>query len=320
MIEHIFGIIGEGTRRCVEFGAADGSSCSNTRKLWEQGWTALLVEGDTDCYAALKETLLWHPNCISVNTYLTPTGPESIDNILAQYVFAEVDLISIDVDGLDYDIWAAMDIRPRVICIEYNQSIPPQFSVRQKNPRESFGASALALVDLAHDKGYELVGMNKANLFFVVQDEAQPFVDYGHLSELFPCEDLCYVATDYQGRPLILGGPPWGLSETPFIGETYGGYKTVGPYWDLIKVLEAEVGSHALVIGQDWEVSPSRETEAGVAAYRRVFDLRSPLVIIDIANQADVECCRWVETVSKEYGFKMRIIGKELVVFTRDTV
>ena len=80
-------------------------------------------------------------------------------------------------DGNDYHIWNAInEYTPLVISIEYNPSYPPpeKFIIDYKedfswNGDDYYGASITSMVELAKEKGYELVHVSSAgdNLFFV---------------------------------------------------------------------------------------------------------------------------------------------------------
>jgi hypothetical protein len=48
MIDEALKRIGVRSSRCVEFGAGDGLSCSNTANLWHNGWKAVLVEASSE--------------------------------------------------------------------------------------------------------------------------------------------------------------------------------------------------------------------------------------------------------------------------------
>lgn len=109
---------------------------------------------------------------------------ENINDILSKYgVPREFDLLSIDIDFNDYWVWKSIDEKKfsaRVVVIEYNSSIPPTESkVVEYEPYRSwdgktnyFGASLLALVKLAKEKGYTLVCCDSrgVNAFFVRND------------------------------------------------------------------------------------------------------------------------------------------------------
>jgi hypothetical protein len=98
----------------------------------------------------------------------------------------EVDLMSIDIDGVDYWVWSAIEsVRPRVVIIEYNAYLPPEeFRVVEYRPSFRryevhpsgfyFGASLEALRALGESRGYCLVGCDSAgaNAMFVDSNEA----------------------------------------------------------------------------------------------------------------------------------------------------
>ena len=96
----------------------------------------------------------------------------------------DIGLISIDVDGIDYWIWDAIDVvSPRIVVIEFNSvfgcdhpvTVPydPAFDCTvAHSSRLYFGASLPALVALGKRKGYRFVGCEShgANAFFVRDD------------------------------------------------------------------------------------------------------------------------------------------------------
>lgn len=323
MIRQIFERIGRRSSVCVEFGAADGESCSNTKHLWDVDmWRAVLVEQDDALFKELSfDTRLFVPRVSAVQRGLTPTGPASIDNLLAELGVTDVDLMSIDIDGIEYQIWESMIIRPRVVIIEYNQSIPPHVSLRQANLTDHVGASARALVDLGSAKGYELIGLTKGNLLFVVADEAGVFADISQgLDDLFIYSDLCFLGADQKGRGFAIGEPPWGLVGEPFVGELTGAdVRRLGPPLDLIKVFERRYKCRAIFISQQWKVSPSEETSVGVREFTKLFERYAPLIIMDVANQQPINRLptSWVALIGQKLGYELQII-EGLFVFTRN--
>jgi hypothetical protein len=85
---------------------------------------------------------------------------------------SDYDLLSIDIDGNDYWILDSLkSLRPKVIVIEYNSTIPLGVEFTQpKNSQVNFGSSAESLMHLANSKGYDLCYMTSSNLFFVRKD------------------------------------------------------------------------------------------------------------------------------------------------------
>jgi hypothetical protein len=238
MIAEVFQRIGGGNRMCVEFGAADGLDCSNTARLWKDDWSAVLIEAEGGRYQNLVENTRGH-NVLPLWVKVDPTGPCSVDCILDDHEVDAVDFMSIDVDGADYLIWEQMKTRPRLISIEYNRSVPPTASLYQADVDGTFGQSALALVDLGTERGYQLVGLSDCNLFFVVTEEAAHFSDLERdLEVLFDYTQLAYLVTDYLGHVACLGTPPWGVAG-PYLGDL------VGPVHLLPQSIPALAGSVA---------------------------------------------------------------------------
>lgn len=227
IIKHIFDKIGTRSQIAVEFGAGDGFSCSNTARLWkDEGWKAVLIESDPERFAVLESRAApFMPN-ICKKMAITPTGPNSIGQLLTDNQITEVDFMSIDVDGDDYQIFAELTCRPRVICIEYNPTIPPHIELRQTALGDGFGASLLAMIRLGGVKGYKFVGANYCNAFFVEASESAPFVDYEvDPNVLFPPNRYTYAITDFGGRAVLCGEMlPWGVREAYVkpLAATYG--------------------------------------------------------------------------------------------------
>ncbi len=106
---------------------------------------------------------------------------DNIDAVLAKHGFnREVEIFSIDVDGIDYWLWEASTvISTRHLIIEYNASFGPETSVAvpyepsfDRTTKGADGhyrcASITALAKLGAKKGYALLGCDAfgANPFF----------------------------------------------------------------------------------------------------------------------------------------------------------
>jgi len=316
IIEKIFEIIGEGNRRCVEFGAGDGLNCSNTKRLREQGWTSLLIEADEERYRLLGQ------NVFGANVMRATLSPRTISGVLQKATEQPIDFMCIDVDGDDYAIWLAMQgIRVRVICIEYNGSIPPHISLRQVKEGDCFGASALALVELSKAKGFELVAVTQGNLLFVCNEEIRMFNDYERsLDELFPYEHLTYVASNYQGQPLYVGpGLPWGMQH-PYVGELVGADTIIATSsFDKIReALEAQYGQ-AELLDADWPFNLSDTSTTGLAApeIKRIMEAHPPLIIVNV-SQVGAGSATWLRGMGLAFGYRC-LEGSGIVALIRET-
>lgn len=155
---------------CVEFGAWDGVLYSNTCNLIKKRkYNALLIEPDKVKYKKLKKNFP-QDNIIKVRNYVELSSKKNLESYLSKYKLPKnPDLLSIDIDGMDYYIFQSLNkYKPKILCIEYNPSIPNDIKyIQENNFSIKIGSSALALNDLAKVKGYFLVAATSCNLIFV---------------------------------------------------------------------------------------------------------------------------------------------------------
>lgn len=153
----------------VEFGAWDGKHWSNTYHCYEKGWSGCFIEGMEKRYADLLANVP-DERVLKINTFIKPSGPQSLDKILTHHNVSSVDLLSIDIDSDDLTIWESIqNYHPAVVVIEYNSTIP--FDTRYLNPPgQTHGNSALSITESANHRGYRLVEGTDTNLIFVNKD------------------------------------------------------------------------------------------------------------------------------------------------------
>ena len=98
-----------------------GANTTNLIVNW--GWQGLGIEGNE---ADVREANLWFSRNRStmfdspriISEWLSPAN---LTGILTRESFGEdVDLVSIDVDGIDYWLWEALPTHPRIVVVEYN--------------------------------------------------------------------------------------------------------------------------------------------------------------------------------------------------------
>ena len=175
IVEKIFEVIGGGKETCCEFGAWDGSHLSNTRNLILKGWRAVLIEGDRDRYRDLVTNYRDNPKAHCLNCFVD-TGENRLENLLNRFGVVDLDFLSIDIDGLDYEIFRALQIRPRVICVESSCVLDPRRSdlIDRTWASQNVGQSLGVFSTVATAKGYGLVCFN-GNAFYVRNDLMGPF-------------------------------------------------------------------------------------------------------------------------------------------------
>lgn len=177
ILHQIFSRIGEGSRTFIEIGIGDGFEC-NTAFLVTQGWKGVWVDCSADAVTKARVNFSQYP----VKILRENVKPENVDSLIKDHCPNDnLDLLSIDIDSYDYHVWkSVVSVRPRVVVIEYNASLPPHVSqtipyrpdFRPKVGTTYFGASLGALVALAQEKCYSIVGcsVTGVNAFFVRND------------------------------------------------------------------------------------------------------------------------------------------------------
>lgn len=209
IINYIFSNIGTTNKFSVEFGVGDGFESNTAYLLEKKNWKGLMMDYGSDDKIHVSNILkkAWQNKDLGFKQNIQNdmrfakkilsrnkrtklfqldiknerVTAENIQNLFAKYdVPINFDLLSIDIDFNDYWVWKSIvDYSPRVVIIEYNSSIP--FNESKVVPYDPdsvwdgtnyFGASLLALNNLAFKKGYTLVGCdsNGINAFFCKTD------------------------------------------------------------------------------------------------------------------------------------------------------
>ncbi len=174
VLREVFNRIGTTNRQCFEVGAADGKWFSNSRRLIDEGWRAVLIEAEPSNWPELDK--LDGERVTVVHGKVKPDGPDSLDSILTQCKFdAQPDLGVIDVDGQEFYLWNGMlRFRPRVMVVEYDGHGPANF-VPDLNGKGQAGLAAIC--SIAVSKGYISVATTPTNAIFVLAEEKRKFED-----------------------------------------------------------------------------------------------------------------------------------------------
>jgi len=156
----------------VEFGAWNGIFLSNCRKLYENGWKGCFIEGDVNKYIELCNNYKDDDNVLCINKFVYPTKEEdetngdTIDNIYMKYISKftnEIDIMSIDIDGRDYEIFENMLIKPKLIIIEGGFSWHPrmQNKIPYNIAANNIQQPLQVMIDLGRSKGYQPICFNQ---------------------------------------------------------------------------------------------------------------------------------------------------------------
>ena len=128
------------TGRCADIGARERKG-SNVARLIDDGWEAQLI--DRNINGLLKD----FPRAKFPLVTITQRSvtPENVN----QTLWPDVDLLSIDIDGPDADVWEAIEQRPWIVVIE---------AVEVNRPK---------IVQVSEWRGYKLHAETGPNLIYV---------------------------------------------------------------------------------------------------------------------------------------------------------
>lgn len=153
-----------------EFGAWDGKQCANTFALVEDGFNAVYIEARDDYYQDLLKTCESHPNITPIHAMVDHEGDNVLDNILADTdIPTDFDILSIDIDSYDYQVWRSVETyTPKIVIIEINSSISPLDNTHIHGPGKE-GTGFAPMLALGQSKGYTLL-CHTGNLIFIRND------------------------------------------------------------------------------------------------------------------------------------------------------
>src|SRR6185503_3901678 len=106
ILEQIFALVPPRRRFCVELGASDGLRNSNTARLVRDvGWSGVFVEASDYRFGKLRTH---YEGVARARLVQATVQPDTVEQVLAGAdVPADLDLLSIDIDGNDYWVWRA---------------------------------------------------------------------------------------------------------------------------------------------------------------------------------------------------------------------
>jgi len=189
----LFSLISPLNRTCVEICAGNGRECMCSNLIINHGWWGHLVGGDPANVEAGRRFFVNNEDtflCPPKFTQAWVTAENVNDLVAASGACGPIDLLSLDIDGMDYWVWKALEVvQPRVVVCETHNLIPPDRALTVPyDPAFVFesedyrGASLAAMTRLAREKGYRLVGTHRYgfNAFFVqngLAEDLLPAVD-----------------------------------------------------------------------------------------------------------------------------------------------
>ena len=170
LIAHLLTLLPHTPKTCLEVGAGNGISLSNTNTLWSKlGWRAMLVEVGEQRFAALKANTASCPAVVIEQAMITPRGANSLDEIAQRHNFPrEVGVMSLDIDSNDLEIFENIEwLVPDIVIIEFNHEIPSDIEYRDLPGDLYFRHSAKAVETVARARGFRVVACSGPNAILV---------------------------------------------------------------------------------------------------------------------------------------------------------
>jgi hypothetical protein len=196
MLIYIFALIEFGNRRAIDLGGAGVRAANTMNLILHHDFDACVIDGNKRSISILESFFARHPatreriyqpTCVAAWIDTETVGPLITDHGFR----GKVDLLSVDLDGVDYWILdAALEtIEPRVIVVEYQDHLGPDrawtvpyrsdfnvadYPINAGGTYLYCGAGLRAYDKLLTPRGYQFVGCNRDgyNAFFVRSADA----------------------------------------------------------------------------------------------------------------------------------------------------
>ena len=198
----------------IEIGVGDYSE-SNTRFFFERtSGDGLIIDIIDDFEKKVKENVkIWKGDLKILQQNIDANN--ILDTLKNNNFSQKIDLLSLDIDGIDY--WILKELPKnfcKILVAEYNPYFGDKFKITVPNIKNfnrssyhysnlCFGASLPALIDLLKTKGMDFVGTNlfKNNAFFVNND----FVKMLNLEKINELDLKLYVNANFRESRNISG-------------------------------------------------------------------------------------------------------------------
>jgi hypothetical protein len=165
----------------VDIGSNDciNSNCANL--VFNLNWSGVFIDADEKLLQIGKRNYTFFNKKEKVKFVQSFVTKENINVLVKENIGnREIDFVSIDIDGNDYEIWKAFDLNPKLVVVEnkieyggYDIVVP----VSNNFSADEWGASIHSFTKLSEAKGYTLVASNNAgfNAFYVRNDLIQKY-------------------------------------------------------------------------------------------------------------------------------------------------
>ena len=203
-------------KTCIEFGAYDGITNSNTNYFWEKKkFRALLIEPNEKLFHLLKKNS--NGNCITINEFVTVKN--NLSEIIKKNSFPEkIGILSIDIDANDLAIFKLVNHKSTyIVVIEFNNQFPVWANYEDPEDCIVFRHSALAILNFASKKGYKLLDVKGSNLILINENNLKlpkslfPMsLDscFDYEEQLKACKDVRIIGSKFTTNAKIFSEKP----------------------------------------------------------------------------------------------------------------
>ena len=198
----------------VEIGIGDYQE-SNTRYIFEKNCCrGMIIDKNRNLKNKVAKVVkLWKGDLTIIET--TVTSENIVDILFSNSFGNNLDILSLDVDGIDYWIIEALSEEfSKIVVVEYNSIFGPNLEVTIPNLKNfdrkkyhysylCYGASLKALIKLMNKKKFVFVGTSIAchNAFFILESEVK------ELNLILPdTNDLTKYTTSYLSDSRSIDG------------------------------------------------------------------------------------------------------------------
>lgn len=168
-------------RYFVEIGSADGMQNNSSWLVVAEQYAGLMVEGDSNLVERAKRLIPHYSvGAECVNMFVNSANIHTLKSLS---LFADPDVFSLDIDGVDYYVAEAVfdvGFRPKIFVVEYNSVFGPELSMTvpykenfsfgvEHSTRLYYGVSVSAWRKFFDKQGYRFVTVDSkgVNAFFV---------------------------------------------------------------------------------------------------------------------------------------------------------
>jgi hypothetical protein len=192
---------------CCEFGAWDGIIASNTLYLIDNyNFKAVLIESDRSRYNQLVKN---YENKKNTHCYCAYVNNENLSNFLKEAAFPyNFDILSIDIDSTDYDIWHSFTTyEPKIVLIEVNHYRDPIVEELYQTTTTDYDNNQDLLFKLKVDTGINHIGSGASFIKMIELGLSKNYIPVAYTI------NIIFVHKDYIHKLVNI---PYKISTDPY--------------------------------------------------------------------------------------------------------